>query len=70
MWLGFTHCAAGQLSLKVPGVEKVSTGHAVTPSRRYANDDFVANADCQSVLTGEVVAGKGSGRMCVMQFAV
>lgn len=49
---------------------KVSTGRAVTPSRRYASDDFVANADCQALLMGEVVAGKGSGRMCVMYRAV
>lgn len=57
---GFTYSVQQTGSLGRARVGKVSTGCGVTPSRRYANDDFVAFADCWSSLTEDVVAGKGS----------
>ena len=62
-----SHTAAGCLPGKVG---KVTTGHGVTLSRRHISDDFVAYADSWSSLTGKMVSGRGSGRMCVMNITV
>lgn len=61
-----SHAVQQAASFRRSGARKVGIGHGMTPSGRYAGDDFVAYAYRWSPLTGEVVAGKRSVRMCVM----
>lgn len=68
--LGLGPLSVARLYRLYSGARKVGRGHGMTPSGRYAGDDFVACADHWSPLTEEVVAGKRSARMCVMYRAV